>query len=186
MNKRKTIFFAHSAGRQDGQGQGSYDLVQNLRNELADQFDVLYPIIKSPDAPSYENWSAVLAEEFPKLQSPVILVGHSLGGSVLLKYLSENPVNIKVSGLFLVATPYWGEAGWNAEEFMLREDFKKTLSHRSPIYLYHGIGDTVVPFQHLDFYRNAFKRAWVRELATDDHIFSEGLPELVVDIKRLT
>jgi predicted alpha/beta hydrolase family esterase len=183
MNKRKTIFFAHSAGRQDGPGQGSYDLVQSLRKELTDQFDILYPIIKNPEAPSYQNWSAMLAEEFSKLQSPIILVGHSLGGSVLLKYLAENPVNIDVSGLFLVATPHWGS---NVGEFMLPEDFKKKLSHLSPIYLYHGIGDTEVPFRHLDFYRNAFKRAWVRELATDDHIFSNGLPELIVDIKRLT
>lgn len=182
MNNRKTIFFAHCARRQDGPGQGSYDLVQSLRKELADQFDVLYPIIKNPEAPSYENWSVMLAGEFSKLQSPVILVGHSIGGSVLLKYLAEHPVNIKVSGLFLVATPYWD---LDVEEFMLPEDFKKKLSHLSPIYLYHGTGDTIVPFQHLDSYRNAFKRAWVRELATDDHMFANGLPELVEDIKRL-
>ena len=182
MNKRKAIFFAHSAGGQDGPGQGSYDLVQNLRKELADQFDVLYPIVKNPEEPSYENWSAMLAEEFPKLQSPVILVGHSLGGSVLLKYLAEHPVNIKVSGLFLVATPHWG---LNVEQFMLRGDFKERLSHLSPIYLYHSIDDAIVPFQHLNFYRNAFKRAWIRALGTDDHIFSNGLPELVADLKRL-
>ncbi len=35
-----------------------------------------------------------------KIAEPVILIGHSLGGSILLKYLSEEKPVILIAGLF--------------------------------------------------------------------------------------
>jgi len=45
-----------------------------------------------------------------------ILIGHSLGGSFLLKYVSEEKIAKTVAGIFLIATPYWGGAGWQYED----------------------------------------------------------------------
>jgi uncharacterized protein len=76
----------------------------------------------------------------------VILVGHSLGGSVLLKYLSEEKIQL-VAGLFLIAAPYWGAKHWQASEYRLQEDFTSNLLKELPISFYYSRDDDVVPLR---------------------------------------
>ena len=45
-------------------------------------------------------------EELAALGGGSILAGHSLGASLLLKYLCEEKVETSVAGLFLIAPPY--------------------------------------------------------------------------------
>ncbi|WP_308993448.1 alpha/beta hydrolase [Mariniflexile litorale] len=181
--KIKKVFFAHSGGAQGSAGQGSFDLVLSLKKELRNEFEIHYPLIDGPEDPSYQKWKNLLAKEFKNLNEPVILIGHSLGGSVLLKYISEEKPDIYISSLYLVATPQWGKNGWGIEEFELRENFEHELGEIEKVYLYHCKEDSIVPFKHLNFYKKAFPNAIVRVLDGTDHVFSNGLPELVSDIK---
>jgi predicted alpha/beta hydrolase family esterase len=119
---------------------------------------------------------------FAKITEPVILVGHSLGGSTLLKYLSEEKPDVSVLGLFLISTPYWKS---NMKEFQLKENFQTALKDIPKIFLYHSKEDTEVPISNLEFYEHVFKTAVVHKLNGNEHIFSKGLPELVADIKTL-
>jgi predicted alpha/beta hydrolase family esterase len=130
-------------------------------------------------------WYSLFRTEFKKINEPIILVGHSLGASMLLKYLSEEKPKISISGLFLVATPLWGRDGWDVDDFVLQENFQTTLKHIPKMFLYHCKNDAIVPFKHLAFYKKAFPQSIVRELIGTDHAFSEGLPELVLDIKSI-
>ena len=116
----KKILFAHSAGPQYGAGKGSYDLVKYLKSNLSEEFEILFPTIEKPMMPTYEKFKKMFASSFAKISGPVILIGHSLGGSTLLKYLSEEKPSISISGLFLVATPHWES---NMQEFQLKENF---------------------------------------------------------------
>ena len=68
---------------------------------------------------------------------------------------------------------------------ILKEDFQASLKNIAAIFLYHSKNDTEVPFEHLEFYENAFTTATVRKLPGKEHIFSKDLPELVSDIKSL-
>lgn len=181
--KIKKIFFAHSGGAQGSEGQGSFDLVSYLKNELPNDFEIHYPLIDVPEDPSYQKWKNLLDQEFKNLKEPVILIGHSLGGSVLLKYISEEKPKISISSLYLVATPQWGKNGWDIDEFVLQENFEHELGDIEKVYLYHCKEDSIVPFKHLSFYKKAFPNAVVRVLEGTDHIFSKGLPELIGDIK---
>src|SRR5436190_16779609 len=178
----KKILFAHSAGPQYGSGKGSYDLVKYLNSKLAGEFKIVFPVIEKPDSPTYEKFKKMFASAFAEITGPVVLIGHSLGASTLLKYLSEERPGISSPGLFLVATPHWKS---NMKEFQLKEDFQASLKNIAAIFLYHSKNDTEVPFEHLEFYENAFTTAAVRKLPGKDHIFSKGLPELVSDIKSL-
>jgi predicted alpha/beta hydrolase family esterase len=36
-----------------------------------------------------------------------IVVGHSLGGSFMLKFLVEEEPRNRIAGIFLIAAPYW-------------------------------------------------------------------------------
>ena len=177
------VLFAHSGGGQGGVGQGSFDFVAYLKNELGSQCEMLYPIIDDPEAPTYQMWKNLFTEEFKKAKRPTILIGHSLGASMLLKFISEEKPNVLGSALYLVATPLWGKNGWDVDEFVLKDDFENQLKQLNKIFLYQCKDDTIVPFKHLDFYKKAMPDATVRVLKGTDHAFANGLPELVDDIK---
>lgn len=177
----KTILFAHSAGPQYGKGKGSYDLVKFLKTELPDH-KILFPKIEKPAAPTYAKYKKMYTVAFAKISDPIILVGHSLGASTLLKYLSEEKPSIPITGLFLVSTPFWGN---NMKEFQLEEDFQLSLPAIPITFLYHSKQDEDVPFEHLHIYSAALKGAIVRELDGKEHVFATGLPALVSDIKSL-
>jgi len=104
---------------------------------------------------------------------------------MLLKYLSEESPKIEISGLFLVATPLWGKNGWDVDDFVLQQNFEAELKHITQVYFYHCQNDAIVPFTHLNFYKMKFPHSTVRVLNGTDHAFSNGLPELVADIKAL-
>ena len=106
-NPKTKIFFAHSAGPQYTQGKGSYDLVKYLKSELPERFQILFPIIEKPSSLTYNKFKKMFKVAFAKITEPVIVVGHSLGGSTLLKYLSEEKPGVSILGLFLVSTPHW-------------------------------------------------------------------------------
>ena len=171
----------HSAGPQYGKGKGSYDLVKYLKTKLAGEFEILFPTIEKPNSPTYEKFKKMFASTFNDITEPIILVGHSLGGSTLLKYLSEEKPDISITGLFLVATPHWKS---NMKEFQLKENFQASLKNIPAIFLYHSKNDSEVPFEHLKFYETAFKTATVRALPGKEHSFSKGLPPLASDIKN--
>jgi len=130
-------------------------------------------------------WKKLFQREFDRINTPLVLVRHSLGGSILLKYLSEEKPKIAVSALFLISTPLWGKYGWDVDDFVLPDNFENVAPGIKHIYLYHCKEDNIVPFSHLNFYKSAFPNAVVRILEGNDHAFVNGLPELVDDIKAL-
>jgi len=184
-NKPKSkikIFFAHSAGPQYGPGKGSYDLVKYLKSKLPKRYQILFPIIEKPNSPAYDKFKKMFKLTFGKITEPIILVGHSLGSSTLLKYLSEEKPDVSILGLFLISTPYWKS---NMKEFQLKENFQTSLKDIPKVFLYHSIDDTEVPIDNLEFYENAFKTAAVHKLKGNEHTFPQGLPQLVSDIKSV-
>ncbi|MBT2765462.1 alpha/beta fold hydrolase [Paenibacillus sp. ISL-20] len=179
---KRQVLFIHSAGPQ-GIHQGSSDLIAHLQDQLGKAYHVLSPGMPDPD---YALWKAQIANEINALNGEVLLVGHSLGGSVLLKYLSEEDCQLTISGLFLIAAPYWGkDDDWQNEDFRLPDSFATTLPRISSLYLYHSRHDPVVPFAHAQHYAKQLPQAITRVYEGDDHYFREGLPELVDDIKRI-
>ena len=120
------VLFIHGGGGEAFETDGA--LVRSLREALGPDFGVEYPEMPDADAPEFGAWSACISHELSALDGGVILVGHSLGGSILLKHLSEERVEEPIAGLFLIATPYWGTVDWKVAEFALREDFPQALS----------------------------------------------------------
>jgi uncharacterized protein len=117
------------------------------------------------------------------MDGEVILAGHSLGASIVLKYLSEESLERPVAGVFLVATPYWGAEDWKVDEYALQQDFASKLPEGLPIFFYHGRDDEVVPFEHLALYTERFPRATFREFDGSGHQFDDDLSEVARDIE---
>ena len=183
MNKQ--VLFIHDAGQQKPDEAGS-SLGASLQNALDLAYEVVRPHMPAPDNPRYAAWAAQVEKELAVLEGEAILVGHSLGGAVLLKYLSEHPSTKPLAGLFLIAPAYWGKDGeWINDEYTLQEDFPSHLPEVQQIFLYHSRDDAVVPFAHLALYAEKLPQATVRELDGRGHFFTDGLPELADDIKGL-
>jgi uncharacterized protein len=160
-------------------------LAANLRDELGAAFDVRCPEMPDEESPEYEAWKEKIEQELATLDGEVILVGHSLGALILLKYVSEVKMGKPVAGLFLVATPYVGTGGWEFEEDALREDFAAKLPLRLPVFLYHSHDDEVVPFAHLALYEAKLPQATLHEFDGRGHQFDNDLSEVARAIKSL-
>lgn len=180
----RQVLVIHCAGNQ-GPGQGSQHLLAYIRDALGAEYDVLSPKLPNPDNPEYLLWKTELDKEFSALDDDPILIGHSFGGSVLLKYLSEEVSQQVFSGVFILAAPYWGiDENWPISQFSLRDHFNVKLA-QMPLFFYHSQNDPIVPFAHLKHYAEKLPQAIVRAIDGYEHFFNDGLPELVDDIKSL-
>lgn len=183
--RKKQVLFVHCGGTQ-GLHEGSSDLVAWLRMVLGPPYEVFYPKMPNPDQPSYEEWKQIIQHELNQLDHGVIIIGHSLGGSVVLKFLSEEKISKKIDGVFMIGSPYWGKKNWRVNEYMLKKTFAASLPDINELFLYHSRKDSVVPFNHLSYYAKQLPFANVREIDGSEHIFASGLPEMARDIKSLT
>jgi predicted alpha/beta hydrolase family esterase len=180
----KQVLFVHCAGAQ-GLQQGSSGLVAFLQNQLSHDYTLISRTMPDPEAPQYEKWKTKLEKEMASLNGEIILVGHSVGGSVLLKYLSEEIISRSIFSVHLIAAPYWGkDTEWLNEEFTLEEGFASKLQGIKKLYLYHSLDDQIVPFFHHECYAKELKQAHTRRLHGDDHFFKTGLDTLVCDISE--
>lgn len=172
-----------------GAGSGAYDedklLAENLQHNLGAPFTIHYPAMPNEDDAPIEQWRQVIAQELASMQGPVVLVGHSVGASILLKWLSERKNGHDLAGVFLAACPFWGGAGWlyeGYEELELAPGFASALPADTPVYLYHCRDDEVVPFAHLALYAQALPQATVRVCEQGGHQFNNDLSAVAQDI----
>jgi uncharacterized protein len=148
-----------------GGGARAYEadqqLVVSLRRALGTAYELLYPKMPHESEPDYRNWKTQIGKKLGHLKNGAILVGHSLGGSFLLKYLSDEKVEKAIAGIFLIATPYWGGDGWRLgyEAVSLPKDFPSKLPSGTPIFFYHSRADEIVPFRHLTLYAKKLAQA---------------------------
>ncbi len=126
-----------------------------------------------------------ISKELDSFEGKVILVGHSAGGAVLLKYLLKEKVSKPIAGIFLISIPYWGPEDEQGDEYPLREGFASRLPKGVPIFLYHSRDDEWVPFAHLEIYAEKIPQAIVRKFDRRGHQFNNDLSEVAEDIKSL-
>ena len=135
--------------------------------------------------PKYARWKIALKEEFSRLEDGAILLGHSIGGTILINTLAEEPPDLELSGIVLLAAPFVGDGGWLSEDIKPMTDLGKSLPAQTPIYAYHGNEDETVPFEHVGLYARAIPQAVVRRLTGRDHQLNDDLSEVAADIRRL-
>ena len=175
-----------------GAGQGAYEedkkLATSLQEALGAGYEIRYPAMPDESNAPYEQWKRHIVEELATMQGPIILVGHSVGGSVLAKCLSEIEVGKSVVDIILMATPFWGGDGWRYEgyeELELPQDAAVKFPKGPRLLLYHCRDDETVPFGHLALFAKVLPHAHVRELDKGGHQFNNDLSIVAKDIKSL-
>jgi predicted alpha/beta hydrolase family esterase len=135
------------------------------------------------DDPRYTAWKATLEKELATLDDGAILVGHSVGATILISALAEAPSGRQLGAIFLIAAPYVGEGGWPSEDLKPPPDLGARLPTGVPIHFYHGLEDETAPPSHADLYARAIPQARVHRLPNRDHQLNNDLREIAATIK---
>ncbi len=174
------ILFIQGAGPQV-HDQWDAKLVESLRAELGDDYVVSYPRMPNEAEPRYVSWKAALRAEFDRLDDGAILIGHSVGATVLLHTLTDDAPPFQPGALILIAPPFIGEGGWDSGDIRPREQFD--VPEGLSVRLYHGTADATVPFAHSALYAKAIAGVQVIPLPGRDHQLGNDLSEVAHGIR---
>lgn len=168
-----------------GKGAHSEDtpLANSLKRALGPKYDVRFPRMPDEANPSVASWKESIFSELSRIPEKGILVAHSIGGSILLRYLSEEKVEKPIAGLFLLAAPSWDEDRWNFDDLKLSRDIAEKLAFIPRLFFYHCRDDDVVPFAHLALHGARIPRAVTRAVDSGGHQFGNDLTGVAVDIR---
>ena len=173
-----------------GGGAGTHDdwdskLVASLTRELGQGYDIRYPRMPHEADPSFPAWKTALEREIAALDDAAVLIGHSVGGTILINALVEHAPERKLAGVFLISAPFVGPGGWPSEDIEPKRDLGARLPQATPIYLYHGSDDDIAPCTHVDLYKQAIPHSRVRKLEGRDHQLNDDLSEVAADIRNV-
>jgi predicted alpha/beta hydrolase family esterase len=171
-----------------GGGEGAHDewdakLVKSLSRELGSGYDVRYPRMPEESDPSYARWSAAIRREMADLDEGAVVVGHSVGATILVNALAEQPPT-GLGAIVLIAAPFVGKGGWPSDEFEPASDLGARLPPGVQVHVFHGLQDETAPPSHAGLYALAIPQAQVRQLPGRDHQLNNNLSE-VADAVRI-
>ena len=170
------LLFAH------GGGAGPDDPpAPRLRALLGPGYAWSAPDLGDPDPAA---WSRTLGAWLTAHPTGAVLIGHSLGGSHLLKCLAELGPHIQPRGIVALAPPLWGQPGWDMPDFALPSYAPEALADR-PIRLFHGRDDDVVGFDHMAAWGALLPRARLYPLAGQGHTFDGDLSAVALAVSEL-
>ena len=157
-----------------------------LQDKLGAGFEVLLLKMPNPINAQYPEWKILFAKVASLLRNNVILIGHSLGGVFLAKYLSENKFPKKILASILVAAPYdQKDIKEFLGDFVISNNLARFKKQGGQIFLFHSQDDPIVPYVDLTKYQQALPEAVVRTLKKRGHFMQPEFPELVREIKRI-
>jgi pimeloyl-ACP methyl ester carboxylesterase len=173
-----------------GAGEGTHDewdnkLVDSLRAELGAGFDVRYPRMPAEDDPATATWVPAIRQEIAALEGGAVVIGHSVGGSILVHTLVDEPTGRRLGAIVLLAAPFVGPGGWPGDEFEFPNDLGARLPTGVPIHLFHGLDDDTVPPVHADMLARAIPQAQLHRLRGRDHQLGNDLGDVARLIRGL-
>jgi pimeloyl-ACP methyl ester carboxylesterase len=184
MTGRRQVLFIQ------GGGAGTHDewddkLADSLQRELGDAYEIRYPRMPAEDDPSYAAWGPAISEATATLKDGAIVVGHSVGATLLIHTLAERPPDLSLAAIVLIAAPFVGIGGWPGEEFELPSDLGILLPAGVPVHVFHGLKDDSIPPAHADLYARSIPQAQLHRLPGRDHQFGNDLSDVATLIRAL-
>ena len=157
-----------------------------LGERLGEDFQIIRPEMPSKRNAKYTEWKIWFEKFIPFVNDEVILVGGSLGGIFLAKYLAENNFPKKIKAIFFLAAPFSDNLPeYRLFSFTLPKNMERIMSQSKNIFLYHSKDDNVVPFEDQEKYKKVLPSAAMKVFEDKGHFNVEEFPELVEDIKKL-
>lgn len=164
---------------------GGSDWKRTLRERLGERYEIIAPDMPDKINAKYAEWKIWFEKFIPHLEPETMLIGHSLGGTFLVKYLSENIFPRKLVALFLVAPCFDDTQEYSLGDFRHASDLSRLRDRAGALFLYYSEDDPIVPFDNLAKFRRVFPRAVVRSFRDRRHFNQEEFPELLDDIRSI-
>jgi len=178
------VLFVHGGG--GGAYEADAKLAASLRARLGAEYVVRYPEMPNEEEPDYETWKDIITREVADMGSGAILVGHSIGASVIIRVVVDGGIEQSLAGVFLLAAPFWYDHDfWCWKDVELPGNAAERIPGDLPVFLYHGRQDESVPFSHVEMYARALPRATVRPLDGRNHQLDDDLTEVAREIMLL-
>jgi predicted alpha/beta hydrolase family esterase len=158
-----------------------------LRESLEDSCNVIIPRMPLEDNAKYEDWKIYFERFFASLKENIILIGVSLGGHFLAKYLSENKFPKKILSVYLIAPSFDDNLPNEAltEDFALSQDLSLIEQNCKNINLLFSKDDDCVPVSHAEKFREKLPNAnIVIYESKNGHFQISEFPEIVKMIKK--
>jgi len=157
-----------------------------IDKELGKKFQIIKPRFPLQDNAKYEDWKIWFERYIPLLNNNVILVGGSLGGIFLAKYLSENKFPKKLLSVYMICPPFdntiLGEDLVGG--FKLKSDLSLIEKNCKDVTLMFSADDDCVPVSHAEKYRNKLKDSKIIIYKSKNgHFKISKFPEIVKMIK---
>ena len=157
-----------------------------LKKNLGQNFEIIRPRMPLQDNAKYEEWKIHFENFFPQLQNNIILIGSSLGGIFLAKYLSENKFPKKILSTYLICPPY--DNTLSGEDlvggFKLKANLSLLEKNSQNLYLMFSKDDDVVPIAHAEKFKKKLKNAnFIIFESKNGHFKISEFPEIVKMIK---
>lgn len=181
MHVKRQLLFVQGGGA-DVHDAWDDKLVESLRRELSPDWEIRYPRMPGEDDPHYPAWKEALGKALAALGHDAVLVGHSLGGTVLINTLADGWTRRRFGAVFLIAAPFVGAGGWSSDELESAADLGARLPRGVPVHVYHGLDDETVPPAHADLYARTIPQADVHRLPGRDHQFNNDLGDVAAAI----
>lgn len=158
-----------------------------LDQELGELFQIIKPKMPLKENSKYEEWKIHFEKHLPFLKDNIILIGNSLGGIFLAKYLSENQFPKKILSTFLICPPFDNDLIGEdlAGEFELKEDISLLNSNSGTLRLLFSESDDIVPISHADKYKKRLDNALIIKYKDKNgHFVISEFPEIIKMIKE--
>lgn len=154
-----------------------------LQEDLGDAFEVIQPRMPNANNAKYLEWKIWFEKHIPFIQDGVILIGHSLGGIFLAKYLSEEIFPKQIRATLLIAAPF--ETSQHAiADFALEIPLRNLEEQAGKIILFQSEDDDIIPYSHVESYVHALPNAQLMTFKDRGHFHAEAFPELIEVIKN--
>ena len=158
-----------------------------FKKKLGKDFKIIKPRMPLQDNAKYEEWKIHFERHFPQLRNNIILIGLSLGGIFLAKYLSENKFPKKILSTYLICPPF--DNTLKGEDlvggFKLKSDLSLLEKNSKNLYLMFSKDDDVVPISHAEKYRKKLKNANIITFESKNgHFKISKFPEIIKMIKE--
>ncbi len=162
-----------------------------LDKELGKNFEIIRPSMPLKENAKYKEWKLFFERYLPHLRDNIILIGSSLGGIFLAKYLSENRFPKKIAAVFLIAPPFDNPVksvpGHDlVGGFKLKTNLSLIEKNSPRVTLFFSENDESVPIFHAEKYRKKLKDAKIIIYKNKNgHFKISKFPELIMMIRKL-
>jgi len=135
----------------------------DLEKKLEKKFEIIRPRMPVSDNAKYKYWKIAFERYIPLLRSNSVLIGSSLGGIFLAKYLSENKLPKKALSVFMVCAPFDGDLPTEdlVGGFKLKADLSLIEKSCRNLHILFSKDDDIVPASHAEKYRKKLKKAHI-------------------------